>query len=490
MQRALPPRQDQLFLVNSPVPDTARRRLLLALEPLLEFTAARAAAAPFFAERGRPAIPVERMLKAMLIGCLFGISSDRRLAEECADSRAFSEFLGLRADEKMFSHASFTHWRQRLGPEFFREFLHDVVRQCVAHGMPLGQARTVDASTIKGQASLDGPLVSLPREVEIDQYLQDAFAADEPALPVAEDNIPTNLHDPDARLQRKGKESADFNYQGSFSADPDSGLIVDATATPTEQPGTMVDHVDHDPGVVSELVADSRYDDGTSLEQLQQRDVTPYVPRASRQRAGQISKDEFVYEPEHDRYRCPGGCYLNYFNVQPKRRRRVYRAKCSDCCACPFKARCTTGKYRYVNRHFSEQAREQTVREGPRYRQLMRERRIAEHLFMLAKRDHGMRRARSLGLAAVRIQVALTAVAINLKKLVRFQALPTCAAAAVAGAVIALAGALGRVWRRLTAPPRSRRRRLAENQVALADRRMLNSHAVSDGFLTQPHALA
>jgi transposase len=475
MQRSLPPRQDALFFVNSPVPDTAKRRLLLALEPLLDFRAARAAASPFFAERGRPAIPVERMLKAMLIGCLFGITSDRRLADECADSRAFSEFLGLRADEKMFSHASFTHWRQRLGPEFFREFLHDIVRQCVIHGMHLGEARTVDATTIKAQANLDGPLVSLPREVEIDRYLQDAFAADEPALPVAEDNIPTNLHDPDARLQRKGKEPADFNYQGSFSADPDSGLIVDATATPTEQPQTMVDHVDHDPGVVSELVADSRYDDGTSLEQLQARDVTPYVPRASRKRAGQISKDEFVYEPEHDRYRCPNGCYLNFFNLEPKHRRRRYAANKADCAACPLKAQCTKGRRRYVERNFHEQAREQTVREGSRYRQLMRARRISEHLFMLGKRDHGLRRARSLGLASVRIQVALTAVAINLKKLVRFTALP-------AGAATAIAAACGRLWRCMMALGMLLPRGIAEYQVAPMTTRRRNSYAASKVF--------
>ena len=419
MQRPTPPRQESLFFVHSPVPDTAKRRLLLALEPLLAFTAARAVAEPFFADRGRPAIPVERMLKAMLIGCLFGITSDRRLAEECADSRALGEFLGLRADEPMFSHASFTQWRQRLGPGVFRAFLHDIVRQCEGHGMRLGQARTVDATTIKAQANLDGPLVSLPRDTDVDEYLQQAFAADEPTLPAADDNIPVNLHDRDARLQRKGKEPADFSYQGSFSADPQSGLIVDATATPTEQPKTMVDHVDHDPGVVSELVADSRYDDGTSLEQLQGRHVTPYVPRASRQRAGQISKDEFVYEPARDHYRCPNGCYLNFFNVEPQQRRRRYAANKADCAICPFKAQYTKGGRRYVDRHFSEQAREQTVREGPRYRQLMRARRIAEHLFLLAKRDHGMRRARSLRLAAVRIQVALTAAAINLKKLVR-----------------------------------------------------------------------
>lgn len=206
----------------------------------------------------------------------------------------------------------------------------------------------------------------------------------------------------------------------------------------------MVDHVDHDPGVVSGLVADSRYDDGVSLEQLQQHHVTTCVPRASRVRPDQISKDEFVYEPEHDRYRCPNGCYLNYFNSEPKARRRRYAAAQSDCAECPLKDRCTKGSRRYVNRHVAEAAREQTVRSGPRYRQLMHHRRVAEHLLLLAKRDHGMRRAR--GLAAACIQVALTAAAINLKKLVRFTAGPAGAAGATAAAVLC---ALWRRWRHL-----------------------------------------
>jgi len=419
----------------TPVPDTSRHRLLQRLATLLDLSGAVQRADGAFASTGRPSIPVEQMLKAMLIGYLFGIPSDRQLVEVCADSLACRHFLGLATDAPMFVHASFTHWRQRLGPDYFRDFLHDVVRQCQAHGLRLGTVRTVDASTIKAQAGRDGPVVSLPPGTTIDQYLQQAFAADEPLLPAAADTVPVNQHDPDARLQRKGGEPAEFAYQGSFSADPHSGLIVDATATPTEQPPTMVAHVDHDPGVVTELVADRRYDDGTSLEQLQDRGVTVYVPRADRTKAGQLSKDEFTYEPEHDRYRCPNGCDLDFFGIDRSKRRRRYRSRARDCAACPRKGECARGAHRYIDRHFSEAARERTVRAGPRYRQQMRARRIAEHLFLLAKRDHGMRRARGLGLAAVCIQVALTAIAIDLKKLVRFT---TTAPAVVAAARSAL----------------------------------------------------
>lgn len=431
-------------LWGTPVPDTSRRRLLQRLAGVLDLSEAVRLAEPYFAAGGRPSLPVEQMLKAMLVGYLLGVASDRQLVEVCADSMACREFLGLAYDDRMFVHANFTHWRQRLGPEFFRAFLHDVVRQCQAQGMRLGPARSVDASTVKAQADRDGPVVSVPRDTDIDQYLQEAFAADEPALPVAADNLPVNLHDPEARLQRKGAGKAEFAYQGSFSADPDSGLIVDATATPTEQPPTMVDHVDHDPGAVSELVADSRYDDGASLQQLQDRGVTPYVPRASRQKAGQLSKDQFVHEPQADRYRCPQGCYLAYFNTELKARRRRYAARPEDCAGCPLKARCTSGARRYVDRHLYEAAREQTVRAGPRYAQLQRARRIAEHLFHLAKRDHGMRRARGLGLAAARIQMALTAIAIDLKKLVRFTVVFS---AALSAAVLARRRRESNAWR-------------------------------------------
>jgi hypothetical protein len=95
---------------------------------------------------------------------------------------------------------------------------------------------------------------------------------------------------------------------------------------------------------------------------------------------------------------------------------------------------------------------------------------------MLGKRDHGLRRARSLGLAAVRIQVALTAVAINLKKLVRFTALP----AAAATAIVAVCRPL---WQRLRAQDtRLPRRRRAEQQVGPITRWMTDAYAAHGAF--------
>ena len=68
----------------TPVPDTSRHRVLQRLATLLDLSGAVQRADAAFAPIGRPAIPVEQMLEAMLIGYLFGIPSDRQLVEVCA----------------------------------------------------------------------------------------------------------------------------------------------------------------------------------------------------------------------------------------------------------------------------------------------------------------------------------------------------------------------------------------------------------------------
>ena len=231
--------------------------------------------------------------------------------------------------------------------------------------------------------------------------------------------IAINRHDPDARLQRKTQEVAQFRYNVSFSADAESGLICDASAGAWERAGMAVAHVDHDPGHVEELAADALYDSGEVLAELQERGVTCYVPRTDHDRAGQLSKDEFAYDAARDVYICPAGAELTHSRYDEERRQHFYTARASACRDCPLKAECTPAQRRSVSRQESEPAREAAVRTGPRYEHLQRRRRINEHLNMVGKRDHCLARARSVGLNAMRVQAALTAMAINLCKLLR-----------------------------------------------------------------------
>lgn len=444
-----PPKSSQLSFDTTVIatPATRARDLLRAINELVDFEFVREMARPYFADRGRPSIDPVVMIKMMLIGYLFDISSDRRLVDEAADRLSFREFLGYLTDEPMPAHSSFTHWRQRLGPDFFREVLHEIVRQCEAHGMTLSGARCVDGTRIKAQAGRGGPKVEVPRDADVHEYLDEYFGDDPPPeRPPDADTIAINTHDPDARLDARPDEPADFRYSGSLSSDPESGLVADATASSREEAGTAVDHIDHDPGDVTELAADTLYDDAATLAALQERGVTCYVPEPAEPSGAQLSKRHFRYDPVRDIYICPAGKELKRSRYHKQRRASFYTAKVSDCKNCPRKSACTTAARRSVSRLDLQYARDATVRSGPQYAHLQRRRTIAEHLNLLGKRDHALSRARGLGLAAMRIQVTLVAVAINLKKLVRHADLSPSGAFSSAFIALVLLAWASRAW--------------------------------------------
>ena len=451
-----PPTQFGFDNLPPQAPETRFSVLLRWIDELLDFEPVRRMAAPYFAQVGRPSLDPILMFKMMLVAFLWGITSDRRLVDECADRASVREFLGLGWGDKLPVHASFTHWRQRLGAAFFRDALHEIVRQCAAHGMELSEARTVDATTVKAQAHKRGPVVSVPAEDDVDRFLEECFEQDlgeaaeagdgevlgpvpaggtgadddegaAPSADAAEDGpggndrtILINTHDPDARLQRKTHEVAQFRYNVSFWTDVASGLIVDAIATGFERAASALAHLWHDPWRVSELAADTLYDSGEVLAALQAMDVTCYVPAPRAPAGGKLDRSEFVYDPQRNVYVCPQGALLRQSRHDHQRGQRFYTARVSDCTGCPRKAQCTEAKRRSISRQDTEQARAATVRSGPRYGQMQRQRRIDEHLHMLAKRDHGLSRARALGLEAMCIQASMTAMAIDLKRLVRF----------------------------------------------------------------------
>lgn len=448
-----PPTQFGFDNLPPNAPPTRFSELLRAIDQFIDFSPVREMAAPYFADSGRPSVDPIVMFKIVLVGFVLDIPSNRRLIDDCKDRASIREFLGLGWSDDVPAHSSLTHWRQRLGPNFFREMLHEIVRQCADHGMVLSGTRTVDATTVKAQASKRGPTASVPRD-DVDAFVNECFEQDREhdSYTKADDGevigeveaddrddgdddagtsarsgtgddktILINLHDPDARLQRKTHEIADFRYNVSFCTDMATGLITDATATGFEQAWTTVEHVLHDPGSVDEIIADALYDAGHTLQALQHLGVRCYVPKPRSRSDGKFDKSLFTYVPLLDIYLCPHRKPMKRYRNDRKRGQLHYIALQSDCQACPDRERCTTAKRRSVSRQYTQDARDRAVRDGHRYQVFMRQRRIDEHLHMLAKRDHGMTRARWVGLEAMQVQAAGTAMAINLKRLVRFK---------------------------------------------------------------------
>ncbi len=105
-----------------------------------------------YAENGRPSIPPERLLRALLLPTFYSIRSERMLMEQLDYNLLFRWFVGLEMDEPVWNHAVFSKNRERLLNESVaREFFAEVIEQAKPH---LSQEHfTVDGTMIEAWAS-------------------------------------------------------------------------------------------------------------------------------------------------------------------------------------------------------------------------------------------------------------------------------------------------------------------------------------------------
>src|SRR5262252_2703101 len=67
-----------------------------------------------YAETGRPSIPPERLLRALLLQVFYSIRSERMRMEQLNYNLLFRWFVGMEMDEPVWNHAVFSKNRERL----------------------------------------------------------------------------------------------------------------------------------------------------------------------------------------------------------------------------------------------------------------------------------------------------------------------------------------------------------------------------------------
>jgi transposase len=105
-----------------------------------------------YAKTGRPSIPPERLLRALLLQIFYSVRSERLLMEQLSYNLLFRWFVGLEMDEPVWNHAVFSKNRERLlNQEVARAFFARVLAQ----GKPQlsDEHFTVDGTLIEAWAS-------------------------------------------------------------------------------------------------------------------------------------------------------------------------------------------------------------------------------------------------------------------------------------------------------------------------------------------------
>jgi transposase len=398
---------------------TGKHNLLRQINKNIDFTAFREKAAPYFSDTGRPSIDPVAMLKMMVLGYLFDIRSDRMIVEEVIDRDSFREFVGYGCDENIPTHANFTRWRQRIGPEVFKDFLLDILSQCKAAGMRLGNCRLFDSTRVKARASTNSPAkVELEPETQPQEYL-DAFDWQE-------DNphgrkLVVNTNDPEARLIRHGNEPSRFVHKVHMGVDSKTGLITNVMASHKPDYQAMIEFLRREEGIDC-IGADKGYSATECFRELEAMGIKAFIPVLdhSNDKGDKYHLSDFTYRMEDDTFICPAGKTLRMVCAQPAKRRRMYAANQSDCAQCPLRDRCTSGKRRTLTVSADRPLIEKVkfYARLPRYARVMSRRKaVMEGTFAHAKAWCGMSRARGVGREAMDIQATLVAAVINVKKL-------------------------------------------------------------------------
>ena len=102
-----------------------------------------------YAKTGRPSVPPERLLRAVLLQIFYTVRSERMLMEQMNYNLLFRWFVGLELDEPVWNHAVFSKNRDRLlNQDVAREFFSRVLAQAKPHLSD--EHFSVDGTLIRG----------------------------------------------------------------------------------------------------------------------------------------------------------------------------------------------------------------------------------------------------------------------------------------------------------------------------------------------------
>jgi len=419
------------FRLEDQIPED---HLLRLIDQHIDLSFVRERLKSFYSPTGRPSVDPEVLLRLLLVGYLYGVTSERRLLEEVRMHLAYRWFTRLDFEQEIPDHSTFSknrHGRFRQSG-VFREVFDEIVRRCLEAGLVEGKNLAVDGTLVGADASRQSRVrrEQLQEVAQVSQTVQEYLAELEQMNPVSDTEM-VSTTDPDAILTTKGGGTAVMAYYDNYLIDT-SRVILGVEATPalfhqeTVAARRMVERVQKLGIQPESLGADKAYGSGEFLAWLLDRGVQPHIPVIDRrhQTEGRFTRDQFRYDPAKNVYYCPEGKPLRYRGLQRSSKGYAYCATETQCQGCPQKTLCTPAPYRKLFVHWHEPAR-QVVRAlvgTTAYERSRRARYKIEALFAELKQRMRLGRVRLRRLWNVGEQFLLAATAQNLKRLVRFLA--------------------------------------------------------------------
>jgi transposase len=244
-----------------------------------------------YAATGRPSIPPERLLRALLLQVLYSIRSERMLMEQLEYNLLFRWFVGLGIDDPVWVPTVFTKNRDRLlEGEVAEAFFEAVLARGRDHGLLSSEHFSVDGTLIEAWASQKSfQPKDRPR----------GGGDDDPGNPTVDfrgerrsNETHASTTDPEARLARKKGRTSQLAYMGHLLTENRNGLIVSAMLTEADGYAErlaaleMVKEVARSRQIT--LGADKGFDTEDFVAGCRRRNVTPHVAQNTTRRPSRI----------------------------------------------------------------------------------------------------------------------------------------------------------------------------------------------------------
>jgi Transposase DDE domain len=158
---------------------------------------------------------------------------------------------------------------------------------------------------------------------------------------------------------------------------------------------------------------------------VHEKQIEPHVPVLDKTQRddGTLSRSDFIFDEQHDRYICPKGKYLHTTGRTTVDDTILYRSKNLECASCPLKSQCCPNTpNRKIARSLYETARDVTraVAKTEAYRQSRKERKKVEMLFAHLKKILKLDRLRLRGPSGAQDEFLLSATAQNLRRMAKW----------------------------------------------------------------------
>ena len=177
-----------------------------------------------YADDGRPSIPPEQLLRAVILQMLYSIRSERMLVEQLHYNLLFKWFVGLQIEEKVWNATTFTKNRDRLlNEQVARLFFDSTVKRAKKKRLLSDEHFTVDGTLIESYASLKSYRPKDKSDEDPQNFRGQKRSND----------THQSVTDPEAKLYRKGNgKEARLYYAAHVLSENRNGLVCDIEVSP------------------------------------------------------------------------------------------------------------------------------------------------------------------------------------------------------------------------------------------------------------------